>query len=265
MSKPLLEHKLIIIAGGAGLIGKNLVKTILEFGGTVIVSDINAESGEKYVNELRKVSGYDKAYFSPLDITSKSSILSMINDICNRFGKIDGFVNCTYPKTKNYGKKLEDVTYSDFCENLNIHLGGYFLATKHFAVFFKNQGFGNIINFASILGVVPPKFDTYSGIIHNGEEMRSPIEYSAIKSGIIMISKYIAKYFKGSNFRCNIISPGGIIDNHPLEFQERYKKYCTSKGLLEPEDIGGTVIFLLSDLSKSINGVNIIIDDGWIL
>jgi hypothetical protein len=96
--------------------------------------------------------------------------------------------------------------------------------------------------------------------------MVSPIEYSAIKSGIISISRYLAKYCKNKNIRINSISPGGLkSSNQPKLFIKRYTKSCTSKGLLNGSDISGLVLFLLSNQSQHITGQNLIIDDGWSL
>ena len=95
--------------------------------------------------------------------------------------------------------------------------------------------------------------------------MTSPIEYTAIKSGIISITRYLSKYCKGDNIRINSISPGGIFDNQPKSFVQNYKDSCNSKGMLESEDITGALLFLLSDESKFIHGQNIIVDDGWTL
>ena len=95
--------------------------------------------------------------------------------------------------------------------------------------------------------------------------MVSPIEYSAIKAGIISITKYLAKYCKGQNIRVNCISPGGILDNQPKIFLEKYNSICSSKGMLDAQDLNGTIIYLLSSLSQYVNGQNIIIDDGWVL
>ena len=100
---------------------------------------------------------------------------------------------------------------------------------------------------------------------YNNLNMVSPIEYSAIKSGIISITKYLSKYFRKKNIRVNCVSPGGINDNQPKSFRERYKKSCNSKGLLDGKDISKTILFLLSEESKYINGQNIIVDDGWTL
>ena len=87
----------------------------------------------------------------------------------------------------------------------------------------------------------------------------------AIKSALINLTKYMAKYFKGSNIRFNSVSPGGIFNNQPDSFIKNYKSYCHDKGMLDPQDIDGAIIFLLSDSSKYINGQNIIIDDGFTL
>ena len=95
--------------------------------------------------------------------------------------------------------------------------------------------------------------------------MTRPIEYSAIKSVIISITKYLSKYYKKRNLRVNCISPGGIRNNQPNIFIENYNSSCNSKGLLDSEDLTGLILFLISDKSKYINGQNIIIDDGWSL
>ena len=96
--------------------------------------------------------------------------------------------------------------------------------------------------------------------------MSSPIEYSAIKSGIISITKYLAKYYSKKNLKINCLSPGGIKDNlQKKKFIRNYKKECNSKGLLDPKDVVNTINFLLSEKSNFISGQNIVIDDGYSL
>ena len=125
---------------------------------------------------------------------------------------------------------------------------------------FRFSGYGNLLHVSSIQGLVAPKFEHYEGT-----KMVSPIEYSAIKSGIIAITRYLAKYCKDEKIRVNCISPGGILDNQPDIFLEKYNASCSSKGMMDAKDLNGTILFLLSNLSEYINGQNIIIDDGWIL
>jgi NAD(P)-dependent dehydrogenase (short-subunit alcohol dehydrogenase family) len=241
----ILENKVIILIGSEGLIGKSFAEAIIKNGGTLFRADIVPSEQKNYIT---------------VDITRKEDILKLINFTQKSFGKIDAVVNAAYPKNKNYGRKFESVEYADFCENINLHLGGYFLVSQQFAEFFKKQGHGNIINIASIYGVITPRFEIYEGT-----DMTMPVEYACIKSGIIALTKYIAKYYKGYNIRANCISPGGIYNNQPQDFIKKYNSYCLTKGILEKEDINGTLIFLLSDASKYINGQNIIVDDGFSL
>jgi NAD(P)-dependent dehydrogenase (short-subunit alcohol dehydrogenase family) len=143
---------------------------------------------------------------------------------------------------------------------VGVHLGGYFLMSQQFGSYFKNQGHGNIINMASIYGVIAPRFEIY-----DDTSMTMPVEYAAIKSSIIHLTKYLAKHYKGCNVRVNCISPGGILDKQPEPFLAKYGEYALSKGMLDPNDISGTLLYLLSDLSSFVNGQNIVVDDGWSL
>lgn len=124
------------------------------------------------------------------------------------------------------------------------------------------MGGGHLILFSSILGIQSPKFEHYLK-----SNMISPIEYSAIKSAIISICKYLAKYYKNKNIRINSISPGGIKDMSQSKlFLKKYRASCNSKGLLDASDLSGLVLFLLSsNQSKYITGQNLVIDDGWSL
>lgn len=258
--RAMLQGKVIIVTGGAGLLGSTFIKAIAENGGTGIIADINEESSAIVLRELQEERKSDNIDFVKLDITSKESINEMIAVVVKRYGKVDALVNNAYPRNKNYGKKFEEVTFEDFCDNVNIHLGGYFLTSQQLAIYFKNQGHGNIINMSSIYGVIAPQFDVYENTT-----MTMPVEYAAIKSAIIQLTKYMAKYYKGSNIRVNAISPGGILDGQPEEFLKRYNQSCLTKGMLNPSDLNGAMLYLLSEMSANVNGQNIIIDDGFSL
>lgn len=256
----MLKNKVVVITGGAGLIGKEFVKAVVENDGIAIIADINEELGQKVKENLSKELNTTNIDFAKLDITSKDSLNDCINYLDEKYGKIDALVNNAYPRNKNYGKHFFDVEYSDFVENLGLNLGGYFTASQQFAKYFQKQGYGNIVNISSIYGVVAPKFEIY-----DNTPMTMPVEYAAIKSGLIHLTKYMAKYFKGMNIKVNALSPGGIFDNQPEAFLAKYKEQCLNKGMLDKSDMKGTLVYLLSDMSKYVNGQNIVIDDGFSL
>ncbi len=256
----MLKNKVIFVAGATGLLGKRISKAVLMNGGNLILGDINSSALEKFKLELDEEFPSQKYITSLIDINSKDSILKSIQDSILPFGRIDALVNSAYPRNKNYGRHFFDVEYSDFCENLSLHLGGYFLVSQQFAKYFSGNQGGNIINIASVYGMIAPKFEIYKDT-----PMTMPVEYAAIKSAVIHLTAYMAKYLNDKNIRVNCISPGGILDNQPEAFLKKYKENCLSKGMLDPDDVTGSVVFLLSDQSKFINGQNIVIDDGFTL
>lgn len=255
MSK-LVKDKIVVVTGGAGLLGKTFCQAIADNGGIAVVAEYDIAIAEKLCTSL----GNASIVPAQVNITDKASVETLISTISKKYGKIDALVNSAYPRNKNYGKHFFEVTYDDFCENLGMNLGGYFLTSQLFAKYFYEQGFGNIINLASIYGVIAPRFEIY-----DNTRMTTPVEYAAIKSGLIHLSKYMAKYFKGKNIRVNTISLGGIEDKQPEPFLKAYKEFCLNKGMLNAKDISGTVLYLLSDLSEFVNGQNIVVDDGFTL
>lgn len=251
----MLKNKKIIILGGNGRLGCSFVENIVKNNGQVIIGDINFSK----IKTLQKKYGKDKILYKKCDISSEKSLLELSLYAKKIFNKIDAAIQCAYPRTSDWGLKLELLNEKSLKKNLDKQLAGSILFAKIFFNFFKAQKFGNLIFISSIYGFSNPDFKIYE------DNYISPIEYSAIKSAIISISKYIAKYSKNLNIRSNTISPGGILDEQSKKFQSSYKKKSLSKGLLDPNDISGALIFLLSDNSKFINGHNLIVDDGWTL
>lgn len=256
----LLNNKVIVVTGGCGLLGFEFVKAIAHHGGIPVIADINAELGEQKKKELLRLYPHSQAFNIQLDITNRDSIQALIETLHRQWGRIDALVNNAYPRNKNYGRKLEEVTYDDFCENVNLNLGGYFLTSQQFCNYFVEQGYGNIVNISSIYGVVAPRFEVY-----DSTPMTMPVEYAAIKSALIHLTKYMAKYFKGKNIRVNSISLGGLLDRQPVSFVRAYESYCLNKGMLAPDDVAGALLFLLSDQSQFVNGHNLLVDDGFSL
>lgn len=257
-----LHDKVVIVTGAVGLIGKAFCLEIAKVGGYVILADINEEKGREIEEKINEKYGKEQVKFYNVDITNIESINKSIRLILDKFGKIDALVNNAYPRSKNYGKKkFEEVTYDDFCENINMHLGGYFLISQQVSKVMMEQKFGNIINIASIYGFAAPRFEIYENT-----DMTMPVEYAAIKGGIINLTKYLASYLGKYNIRVNCISPGGIFDNQPESFVERYsQKVLIEKRMANVDDLAGALLFLLSDASRYITGQNIIVDGGWSL
>ncbi len=254
----LLLGKRVVVTGGAGLLGRHLCAAVAQQGGLVIVADLNREAANQVAAGIIDRGG--RASGRAIDITSGDSVNQLIKDLHAEFGGVDAVVNNAYPKSQNYGRRFEDVEYSDMCDSLSIHLAGYFLVAQKFAQYFKLHGGGNIVNMSSIYGFMSPRFDIY-----RETAMTMPVEYALIKSGVIQLTRYIAQYYKSTKVRCNAVSPGGVADGQPDNFVSNYNAFCATKGMLDPEDVSGPLLFLLSDNAMYVNGQNLVVDDGFSL
>ena len=254
-----LLNQTILITGAAGKIGSAIASKVIEDGGTVLLTDINKAKlnilKDKLLNDNKK-----KVHIIPADITTSTGIKKLLEECLIKVDRIDCAIHSAYPTSAGWGTKFEDINQSNLDEDLSMQLGGAIIFSQIILKYFVEQNKGNLIHISSIFGFHAPKFNHYEGT-----DITSPIEYAAIKSGIISITRWLAKYYKNQNIRVNCISPGGIIDNQPISFLEKYRESCTNIGMLNATDLVSTISLLLSSKSRAINGQNIIIDDGWSL
>ena len=211
------NNKNILILGSNGKIGRKISEEFLQDGHNIIGVDISENKIKKNLS--------NNFYFILTDLSKEKNIEKIFNKSKKIFNKIDAVINCSYPKSKQFGTQFEKIKENYLKDDLYFQLGIPIMISKVAIKFFINQNYGNLILLSSIQGIAQPKFDHY-----NNTNMVSPIEYSASKSGIISITKYLAKYYKYKNIRVNCISPGGIENNQPINFKKKYKKSCSNKG-----------------------------------
>jgi NAD(P)-dependent dehydrogenase (short-subunit alcohol dehydrogenase family) len=255
-----IEGQVVIVTGGAGLIGTAFCEMIAANGGTAVICDIGRAPAEELAASLCAAHGPRAAIAYVLDITRADQVGEMVADVDARFGRIDALVNNAYPRHEGYGRRVEEIEYEHFCLNVGHHVGGYFLCSQILARYFAVHDRGNIINMGSIYGVVAPRFEVYGGT-----PMTMPVEYAIIKAGILHLTRYLAQYFKPQHIRVNAISPGGVQTDQPEAFVANYSDCTMGRRMLRSSDLQGTLLFLLSNASSHITGQNLIVDDGWTL
>ena len=239
-----IKNKVIVITGGNGLLGSKIVELIKSNDGIVYSLDI--------------VHSKNNDNCLIVDINDENTISIAIEKIFKKHNKIDAWINNAYPRTSDWGNKIEDVSIQSWSENVHMHLNGYFLCSKLILEKMKTQKFGTLINMASIYGIVAPDFSIYEGT-----QMTMPVAYSAIKGGLISLTKYLASYYGKYNIRVNALSPGGIYDNQNDHFVKRYNERVPLRRMGKSDDISGVLYFLLTDESSYITGHNLVVDGGW--
>jgi NAD(P)-dependent dehydrogenase (short-subunit alcohol dehydrogenase family) len=239
-----LKDKVIVVTGGNGLLGKQFVNTFRNQGANVIAADINFDK--------------NSADNAVVDITNEDSVKQGVLNIIDSFGKIDGWINNAYPRTTDWGNKLDEVLLESWRKNIDMHLNGYFLCCQIALAQMKKQGFGSLINMSSIYGLVGPDFTVYEGT-----QMTMPAAYAAIKGGLNNLTRYLAAYYGPYQVRVNALSPGGIFDNQPEIFVDNYNKKVPLRRMGKPEDIVSAAHYLLSDEASYVTGHNLVVDGGW--
>lgn len=244
-----IENKIVIVTGGKGLIGREVVADLIRHGATVVDADISCGSRQTD----------DRHYEFPLDLTSNDSIDKLVKFTAEKFGRIDGLINCAYPRTKDWGKyKFEETPFRHWEENVRIQLNPVFYLDQQVALVMEKQKSGSIVNFGSIYGIVGNDFTIYED--YGGS---SPVEYCTVKGGIINFTRYLASWLGKHNVRVNCVCPGGIWDHQREEFVRNYEHRCPMKRMGNPDDIAPLCLFLISDGAKYITGQIIAADGGW--
>jgi NAD(P)-dependent dehydrogenase (short-subunit alcohol dehydrogenase family) len=240
----LLENKIIVLTGNNGLLGTVMQNCLRNEGATVIGLDVQ-QRVETQFNFI-------------CDITSETEVDKVIELIHSKFGEINGWINNAYPRTADWGANVEVVPFDSWKKNIDMHLNSYFMCSRKALHAMKDHKNGSLINIASIYGMQAPDFSVYEGTA-----IDNPVGYSAIKGGIINLTRYFASYYGRYNLRANCVSPGGIFDNQDPIFVNNYEKKVPLKRMGNAEDIAPIVSFLLSDGANYITGQNIAVDGGW--
>lgn len=254
--KFLLSGKVAFITGGVGLLGTETTKALAEAKAKVVILDVDESHGLQFAQQLRD-EGWD-VEFERFDVTNLENTDRNIDELCKKYGKIDIWVNAAYPRTEDWGEKVENLNIKSWQKNVDMHLNSYSWISRKVCLIMKEQRSGSLINFSSIYGVVGNDFTVYEGT-----QMSSAMAYSAVKGGIINLGRYLASYFGEYNVRVNTICPGGIFDNQNEIFVKNYSKKTPLKRMGNKEEVASAVLFLASDAASYITGVSLMVDGGW--
>jgi len=264
-----LKDRVIVITGGAGLLGVMHAESIAEAGGTPVLADVNGESAEKAATSISKKFSVP-ALGVKTDITDKISVEELRDTILNRFGRIDGLINnaANNPKMEDSQQSTEWSRFENFSldaweQDVNVGLKGAFLCSQVLGSKMAEQGKGVIINISSDLGLVGPDQRLYEkeGVPADKQPVK-PVTYSVIKSGLIGLTRYLATYWATKGVRVNALCPGGVEAGQPDDFKERLHSRIPMDRMANKDEYQGAILFLVSDASSYMTGATLAVDGG---
>lgn len=262
-----LSDRVVLITGGAGLLGEAYAWALGEAGAHAIIADLDVDRSASLALDITE--GTDRRSLGlRVDVTEPASVERMVRLTLENFGHLDGLVNNAAIDPKfdadsagQHTNRFEDFPLEAWQQALDVNLTGMFLCAQAVAPVMREQGHGVIINVASTYGLVGPDQRLYQ---REGQPPSyKPVTYSVSKAGVIGLTNYLATYFAGSGIRVNTLTPGGVFAGHDEEFVDRYSDRTVLGRMAEREEIASALLYLLSDASSYMTGSNLVVDGGW--
>lgn len=259
-----ISGSIIVITGASGQLGLEYQRAFLDAGCYVAGIDISKSDD---------IASFEKDYknnfiFIDCDITSKKSLTLSLEKIKERFGSPSVLINNAAIDSPPGAPAEETGPFETYPEDswdmvLDVNLKGTFLSCQIFGAEMANRGIGSIINISSIYGLVSPDQSIYQYRRNRGEEFYKPVAYSASKSGVLNLTRYLSSYWAKKNVRVNSLTIAGVFNNQDKDFLNEYTKRIPIGRMAKPSEYNGAVLFLASNASSYMTGSNLILDGGW--
>ncbi|WP_010584331.1 SDR family oxidoreductase [Schlesneria paludicola] len=250
-----LKGRVALITGGSGYLGQSLSRALAEAGATVVVGSRDLDRAKQVVDHLPS-SGGAKHRAVVLDQMEESSLNSGFDAAVAEAGQVDILIN---NGQQGHALDLTNVTAEAFNKDLQ-NATGYFLLARRMRDHVVSRGTsGSIVMIGSMYGVVGSYPDAYDGIC-----VASPVQYHALKGGIVHMTRHLAVYWAKDNVRVNCLSPGPFpSEKAPQAMVERLKQKNPMGRMGVPHELKGPLLMLVSDAGSYVTGQNLLVDGGW--
>lgn len=259
-----VSNEVVLVTGAAGQLGGEYTRAFLARGACVVGIDLGASAG---LDELASEHP-DSFLFCRADVTKKASLEQALAQVSERFGVPTVLINNAAIDSPPSAPPEENGPFEDYPEAswdkvIDVNLKGVYLCCQVFGAAMAKAGKGSIVNVASIYGLVSPDQSIYEYRRQRGEVFYKPVAYSASKSGILNLTRYLATYWGRANVRVNSLTIAGVFNNQEPAFLDAYCSRIPVGRMADPNEYNGAVLFLASRASRYMTGSNLLIDGGW--
>jgi NAD(P)-dependent dehydrogenase (short-subunit alcohol dehydrogenase family) len=251
-----LCDRVVAVTGGAGRLGRAFTTSLSGAGAKIAVIDPVPVEETENVRSLQ------------CDITDRPALVEALARIERTWGTPYGLVNAAAIDSPPDSPPEENGPFESYPESawdriMNVNVKGTFLCCQVFGGAMAEAGRGSIVNIASIYGMVSPDQSLYQYRRDRGEVFYKPVAYSASKSSLYNVTRYLAAYWGARNVRVNTLTLGGVYNNQDARFLERYHAKVPLGRMADADEYNGVVHFLLSDAASYMTGSNIVVDGGF--
>jgi len=249
-----VNGRVVVLTGGCGLIGREMVKHFSERGAKIVIADIPSAQPEKYAAGLGGgIQGYG------VDVSQADQVAGLLKYTLAAHGRVDVLINDHQYKPAGFLEAKPETFPEELWDAvMNVNLKGTFLTCREFGRQMLAQGKGSIVNFASTYGVV-----SSNPALYTGNSLGNPLAYTASKGGVVMLTKYLGAYWAARGVRVNAVTPHGVWNNHEEGFVKRFSDMSPMRRLSYANEVVGAVLYLASDASSYVTGSNLLVEGGW--
>jgi hypothetical protein len=244
-----LDGRVAIVTGASSGLGDRFARTLHAAGASVAVAARRVERLDDLADEL----GRERVHVVPCDVAVDADCERLVAEAVERFGRLDVLVN-----NAGVGGPMpaEDEPLEDWRRTVDVNLTGLFVLTQHSARVMLAAGSGNIVNVASVLGLVAS----------------APIKqasYCATKGAVVSLTRELGCQWARKGIRVNALAPGWFpTEMTTLMFEDEsanafMKRNCPMARAGEVHELDGALLFLASDASSYVTGQTLVVDGGW--
>lgn len=247
----MLRDRTILVTGAARGLGRAIALDVASKGARLVLADINAEGGQETARMVADAGG--SARFAPVDLGDPASITALIDDIAGHEGRLDGLVNNGAIATGIGGKSHDEIDITTWDKVMAVNVRGLWLMISAAAPMLAASGSGRIVNVASDTALWgAPKL----------------LSYVASKGAVMAMTRSLARELGGDSIGVVAIAPGILTTESteyvPPERHQLYEQGRAVKGPQPPEDVVGTVAFLLSEAALTLTGQTLPVNRGFV-
>ncbi len=254
-----VEGRIIVVTGGLGQLGQQFANTLLERGAQVALLDSRVT--EEGIAE-------DGALHLKADVTNRESLEAALKTIQRKWDVPDGLINNAALDSPPNAPAEETGPFETYPEEswdqvMKVNAKGVFLCCQVFGGAMAAAGSGSVVSICSTYGLVSPDQRIYEYRQESGPPFFKPVAYTASKSSLLNLTRYLSTYWAGRGVRVNTLSFGGVFNHQDERFLLGYEAKVPLGRMARADEYNGAIIFLLSDASSYMTGANLVIDGGW--
>jgi len=261
-----LDDDVAVVTGALGRLGPVWVEALIHAGAKVAALDLPTSEPSAAFEALVDRVNSTRLFRVDCDITDRSTVETALKKVASQLGVPTVLVNNAGldqpPDKPDSRHRVSELPVELFSQMVAVNLTGTFLVTQVIGGEMASRGRGSVVNIGSLYASVSPDQRFYDHLTGDPPFVKTPA-YGASKAAVVNLTKYFATLWGPQGVRVNTLSPGGVKASQDERFLVKYGQRVPLGRMAESGDLGGPLVFLASEASAYVTGINLRVDGGF--